>query len=142
MKFSTRLKPTGSLIDMTPLVDVIFLLLIFFIVTSDILPLKSLYLEQPVLSVASDPLTTRLMVVVDAEEVIYVGSKKSIVDLEGLQKHLEKEISRYKEHHENALPTISLNIDRRTNYETFMQVLAKAQATRAPVRLAYSQEGD
>ena len=67
MRFSTRLKPSNSLVDMTPLVDLIFLLLIFFIVPSDVLPLKSLYLEQPTIDIPSEPLTTRLMVVVDGE---------------------------------------------------------------------------
>ena len=47
MKFKTNLKVSNSLIDMTPLVDVIFLMLIFFIVTSDVLPLKSLNIENP-----------------------------------------------------------------------------------------------
>ncbi len=142
MRFSTRLKPTQSLIDMTPLVDVIFLLLIFFIVTSDVLPLKSLYLEQPSLTGDSLPLTTRLMVVVDSEEVIYVGSKKSIVDLESLQDYLRKEIGRYKESHGNAVPAISLNIDRRISYETFMRILDKVHHSGAPIRLAYKNEGD
>lgn len=47
MKFKSTLKPALALIDLTPLVDVIFLLLIFFVVTSDILPLKSLAIENP-----------------------------------------------------------------------------------------------
>lgn len=76
MKYKTRLKASNNLIDLTPLVDVIFLMLIFFIVTSDILPLKSLHVENPVLDRNSAPLTTQLLVVMDAQRVIYVGSKK------------------------------------------------------------------
>src|SRR5436309_1962698 len=53
MKFKTRLQPSMALIDLTPLVDVIFLMLIFFIVTSDILPLKSLLIENPKLEKTS-----------------------------------------------------------------------------------------
>ena len=62
MNFSTKLKPSSSLIDLTPIVDVIFLLLIFFIITSDILPLKSLNVENPRLNKDSVPLTTQLLV--------------------------------------------------------------------------------
>ena len=78
MKFKTKLKPSASLIDLTPLVDVIFLMLIFFIVTSDILPLKSLNIQNPSLPVDSAPLTTQLLLVMDAHHVIYLGSKKPL----------------------------------------------------------------
>jgi biopolymer transport protein ExbD len=81
MEFKTKLKTSHQLIDLTPLVDVIFLMLIFFIITSDILPLKSLHVENPKLNRDSSPLTTQLLVVMDAQNVIYVGSKKAIVDL-------------------------------------------------------------
>ena len=80
MKFKTNLQSKAALVDLTPLVDVIFLMLIFFIVTSDILPLKSLSIENPVLPKDAQALTTQILVVMDAQNVIYVGSKKVIVD--------------------------------------------------------------
>ena len=60
LRFKTNLKATHSLIDLTPLVDVIFLMLIFFIITSDIPPLKSLNIDNPTLDKDSSPLTTQL----------------------------------------------------------------------------------
>ena len=81
-----------ALIDLTPLVDVIFLMLIFFIVTSDILPLKSLLIENPKLEKDSAPLTTQLLLVMDAQHVIYLGSKKAIVDLASLKQSLQQEV--------------------------------------------------
>lgn len=77
MKFTTKLKHSSSLVDLTPLVDVVFLMLIFFIVTSDILPLKSLNIQNPTLNQASAPLTTQLIIVMDKDHVIYLGSKKN-----------------------------------------------------------------
>ena len=79
MKFSSTLKSTTALIDLTPLVDVVFLMLVFFIITADILPLKSLNIENPKLDLPSAPLTSQILVVMDAQNVIYVGSKKEIV---------------------------------------------------------------
>src|SRR6476620_9020299 len=102
MKFKTNLKIAHQLIDMTPLVDVIFLMLIFFIITSDILPLKSLNIENPTLNQDSIPLTTQLLVVMDAQHVIYVGSKKTIVDLGSLHSHLSDEVDRIKELHQGV----------------------------------------
>ena len=92
MKFKTNLKISNTLIDMTPLVDVIFLMLIFFIVTSDVLPLKSLNIENPTLNRNSAPLTTQILVVMDAQNVIYVGSKKTIVELGGVKAQVQEEI--------------------------------------------------
>ncbi len=137
MKFKTRLKTSTSLIDLTPLVDVIFLMLIFFIVTSDILPLKSLNIENPTLDKDSAPLTTQLLLVMDAQQVIYLGSKKAIVDLSSLKTHLEKEVEGLKRQNEGHMPTIVLSVDRRVEYGLFLKLFAIAQECCPHLRLVY-----
>lgn len=140
MKFKTRLKPSPSLIDMTPLVDVIFLMLIFFIVTSDILPLKSLHIENPTLGKDSMPLTTQLLVVMDAQHVIYVGTKKDIVDLETLKDNLQNQIKNLKEQHLGIEPAVVLSVDKRVDYGVFLRLFSIAQEVGSRVRLVYRQE--
>jgi biopolymer transport protein ExbD len=140
MKFKTNLKPSFSLIDLTPLVDVIFLLLIFFIVTSDILPLKSLHIENPTLSKDAAPLTTQLLVVMDAQNVIYVGSKKNIVDFTSLKTHLTEEIEALKKLHSGLLPTVVLSVDKRVDYGVFLQLFSIAQECCSKIRLVYHAE--
>lgn len=137
MKFKTRLKPSMALIDLTPLVDVIFLMLIFFIVTSDILPLKSLMIENPKLEKDSAPLTTQLLLVMDAQHVIYLGSKKAIVDLNSLKQSLQQELQHLKQQNGGQEPTIVLSIDRRVNYGLFLRLFAIAQECCARLRLVY-----
>lgn len=137
MKFKSRLKPSPALIDLTPLVDVIFLMLIFFIVTSDILPLKSLHIENPKLEQDSAPLTTQLLLVMDAQQVIYLGSKKSIVDLGSLKESLKQEIALLKEQNGGHEPTIVLSLDRRVNYGLFLKLFAIAQECCSRLRLVY-----
>jgi biopolymer transport protein ExbD len=137
MKFKTRLKPSTSLIDLTPLVDVIFLMLIFFIVTSDILPLKSLMIENPKLEKDSAPLTTQLLLVMDAQHVIYLGSKKAIVDLVSLKQSLQQEIEHLKQHNEGHEPTIVLSVDRRVDYGLFLKLFSIAQSCCSRLRLVY-----
>lgn len=139
MRFATRLKPSSHLIDLTPLVDVIFLLLIFFIITSHILPLKSLHIEKPQIGLASEALTSQLPIFVDSEEVIYAGSKKTILELDRLDQFLVKEIDKYKLNHSGKIPTIVLNVDKTVPYDTFLKVLAKSQTVNVPIRLAYSE---
>ncbi len=136
MKFKTRLKTSTHLINLTPLVDVIFLMLIFFIVTSDILPLKSLRIENPSLEKDSAPLTTQLLLVMDAQHVIYVGSKKKIVDLGSLKEMLQKEMGALKQQGASE-PTIVLSVDRHVHYGLFLQLFAIAQECCSRLRLVY-----
>lgn len=137
MQFKTNLKASLSLIDLTPLVDVIFLLLIFFIVTSDILPLKSLNIENPTLERDSAPLTTQLIVVMDAQNVIYVGSKKSIVDLSSLKESIKEEIAKLTKQHSGIEPTVVVSVDRRVEYGDFLRLFSIVQEASSRIRLVY-----
>ncbi|MBA3723001.1 MAG: biopolymer transporter ExbD [Parachlamydiaceae bacterium] len=137
MKFKTNLKTSVSLIDLTPLVDVIFLLLIFFIVTSDVLPLKSLNIENPKLSQDSAPLTTQLLLVMDSQHVIYLGSKKEIVDFESLKDHLDRHINDLVAQNGGHEPTVVLSVDRRVDYGLFLKLFSIAQGCCPKIRLAY-----
>ncbi len=137
MQFKTRLKTSVSLIDLTPLVDVIFLLLIFFIITSDILPLKSLNIENPTLEKSSTALTTQLLVVMDAQNVIYVGSKKTIVDLASLKSAVFQEIALLKQQQGGVNPTVVVSVDRRVEYGVFLQLFSIIQECCPRVRLVY-----
>lgn len=137
MKFSTKLKPSYNLIDLTPLVDVIFLLLIFFIITSDILPLKSLNIENPTLDMDSTPLTSQLFIVMDAQNVIYLGSKKTIVDIHSLKESLKEEYETLKRQTGHIDPTVVVSIDRRVEYGDFLKVFSIAQECCKKLRLVY-----
>ena len=142
MKFRSTLKPTNALIDLTPLVDVIFLMLVFFIITSDILPLKSLNIQTPTLDRPSPPRTTQILVVMDAQNVIYVGSKKEIVDLESFQESLKREIDKNQTHHPGADTTIVLSIDKRVEYGDFLRLFSLAQESDVKLRLVYHNSTD
>jgi biopolymer transport protein ExbD len=137
MRFKTNLKTSTSLIDLTPLVDVIFLMLIFFIVTSDILPLKSLNIENPSIEQDSTPLTTQLLLVMDAQNVIYLGSKKAIVDLISLKSHLQQEVDKLKQQNGGNEPTIVLSVDQRVEYGLFLKLFALTQDCCPHIRLVY-----
>lgn len=140
MRFKTNLKISLNLIDLTPLVDVIFLMLIFFIITSDILPLKSLNIENPVLDRDSAPLTTQLLVVIDAQNVIYVGSKKTIVDLSSLKKQLQEDIEQLKKQHEGLEPTVVVSVDYRVEYGFFLRIFSIIQESSTRIRLVYKHD--
>ena len=140
MSFKTKLKPSPSLIDLTPLVDVIFLLLIFFIITSDILPLKSLNIENPVIERQSSPLTSQLPVVMDAQNVIYVGSKKKIAEFSSLKNMILEELELIKKQHPGAVPSVVMSIDRRVEYDSFLRLFSLVQECSPRIRLVYKPE--
>lgn len=137
MKFKTTLEPSYSLIDLTPLVDVIFLMLVFFMITSDILPLKSLNIENPKIDMATSPRTTQILVVMDSAGVIYVGSKKEIVDFGEFKEALENEIAKNLNQHGKSETTVVLSIDKSIDYGSFLRLFALAQQTKAKLRLVY-----
>lgn len=140
MHFKTRLKSSFSLIDLTPLVDVIFLLLIFFVFTSDILPLKSLKIENPPLAKDAPPLTTQLLIVMDSHNVLYVGSKKAISDLASLHEMIDQELNKLHSSHPGSNPSIVLSIDRRVDYGTFLRLFSQVQEFNKPIRLVFTPE--
>jgi biopolymer transport protein ExbD len=142
MNFKSRLKPSHTLVDLTPLVDVIFLLLIFFVVTSNILPLKSLDIENPRLDRDSPPLLTQLLVVVDAHQVIYVGSKKAIVDLGSLKEALLHEVQKFKAEGGKDQPTVVLSLDKQVPYDIFLKLLSRIMELQLPLRLSYKGADD
>ncbi|MFN0065075.1 MAG: ExbD/TolR family protein [Chlamydiales bacterium] len=141
MKFKSRLEPTNALIDLTPLVDVVLLMLVFFLVTSDILPLKSLNISLPEVNRPSLPLTTQVLVVMDAQNVIYVGSRKEIVDLSSFKSTLLREIDKLTTAHPEADTTVVLSIDRNVEYGDFLRLFSLAQEAHTKLRLVYN-EGD
>lgn len=140
MRFKTNLKSSLGGIDMTPLVNVVFLMLVFFLVTSDVLPLKSLHVEAPQLPRDAVPLTTQLLVVMDAQNVIYLGPRKDIVDLASLKEHLSQQIASMKKNYPGADPAIVLSIDRRVDYGSFLKLFAIAQDCSSRIRLVFKPE--
>jgi biopolymer transport protein ExbD len=137
MRFSTRLKSSNTLVDLTPLVDVVFLMLVFFICTSDILPLKSLPIQNPKLPISTTPLTSQLFVVMDRTEVIYLGSKRKIVDLLSLPDQLHQEVELFAKAHGGVKPTIVLSVDEHVPYSSFLQLYSVCATHARKIKLVY-----
>jgi biopolymer transport protein ExbD len=129
MKFRMQLSSTSSLVDLTPLVDVMFLLLIFFVITSDLLPIKAMEVESPVVNRQSEALSAELLVVMDAQHVIYFGSEGEIVDLQELRERLSGV--------EAQSAQLVLNVDHRAEYGAFLRLFSLAQDLGPRVKLVY-----
>ncbi len=137
MNFKTNLKTSFSLIDLTPLVDVVFLLLIFFMITSDIFPLKSLNVENPQINKEATPLTSKLLVIMDAQNVMYLGNHKEIIDFSNFKEEVDKEIQRITVLNPNSNVHLVLSVDKSVEYGPFLNLFSKAQECQLPIRLVY-----
>ncbi len=137
MNFKTNLKTSFSLVDLTPLVDVIFLLLIFFILTSDLFPLKALNIENPTLDKESTALTSKLLVVMDAQHVIYLGNRKEIIDFSNFKETLSHEITRLQKEQPSSQISLVLSLDKQVEYGPFLHLFSLSQECGLPIRLVY-----
>lgn len=135
LKIRSSLKQTNALIDLTPLVDVILLMLVFFILTSDVLPFKSLNISLPDIDQQSPAQTAQVGVVMDAQNVIYVGSRKEIVDLTSFSEVLKKELE--KQHLKNPTPSVVLSVDKKVEYGMFLRLFSEVHSLGVPIRLSY-----
>lgn len=140
IRIEPTLKAKPQLIDLTPLVDVIFLLLIFFITTSEILPMKSLIIENPKLQQDAPATLAQIAVIMDKDQVIYVGSARSIVDMPSVFEELQEYVTKSLERYPKNKPTISLRIDREVSYENFLRLFSEVQKVHCPIRLAFKPD--
>ena len=77
MRFKKRLTPESGLkqIDIAPLIDCVFLLLIFFMLTSNFVVVPGINVKLPK-AVTSETVNSRAVtVMITSEDLIYVGGK-------------------------------------------------------------------
>ena len=92
MKLEPKQADDDLEVDMSPMIDMVFLLLIFFIVASQVIDEKP-KVEIPFAAYAKVPedTTGRMMITVTADERYFVGSYE-LADIEALKERIELEI--------------------------------------------------
>ncbi len=125
MKLQKAEDPDVS-IDMSPMIDMVFLLLIFFIVASQIIKVEKVKIEVPNASYAVVPEdeTGRFAVTVDPKGTLYIGIEQVTIDQ--LKERLEKEMEL------NAKTRILIRADGSVKYkvsEEIMTACAEVGAT-------------
>lgn len=90
MRLDRRLKPTVN-VDLTPLIDVIFQLVIFFMITSIFRVAPGIALELPTSATTESVTVGEVRIVAMSEAEIRVN--KTITSIEGLEKAVREEMS-------------------------------------------------
>lgn len=118
MQFRRRLSPNAN-VDLVPMIDVVFQLVVFFMVSSTFVMTPGIALDLPTASSDEQVVMNRLVVTVASPEEIYLNRRE--LTLDGLGRALA-ELAR-DEADEEGVRSIVLEADRGVNYELIVQVL-------------------
>ncbi len=83
MRFRRHLKLEAGSLDITPLIDVVFLLLVFFMLTSSFIVQPSIKVNLPRVKTGSMTESKKREITIDSTDTVYVGKKQ--VDIKELQ---------------------------------------------------------
>ncbi len=87
-RLGTREVEEESNIDITPMLDVVFIMLIFFIVTATFVKESGIEVNRPEASTAQVKTNTGILVAVNADGEIYINRRK--VDIASVRPNVER----------------------------------------------------
>lgn len=138
MRLSKRRRSTIAAMNMTPMIDIVFLLLIFFMTVSQVSEINKVQLSLPKLTGSDDQKPATVTINVDATGQIIVGGR--IVELGDLLAMVSSELQRVGD--DPAMLHIVIRADENSEARPVNQVvsaLGRMQITR--VRIAVQSEG-
>jgi len=109
-----------SHLDIAPLIDIVFLLLVFFMLTSTFLVPEAIELELPESKTASATDITPVIVLLDKTGQLALNGEN--ITLEQLQQAIKPLLA------ENADTAITLKSDARTEVQTLLKVMDEIRA--------------
>lgn len=107
-------------IDMTPMLDVVFIMLIFFIVTASFVKEAGIDVNRPEASTAVKKDKASILVAISANNEVWINKRR--VDVRAVQANIERL------HAENPQGGVVIQADKKSTTEILMKVL---DATRA-----------
>ncbi len=116
MRFERRLK-TRTNIELIPLIDVVFQLVIFFMVSSTFILTPGISLVLPRSTTSEPVVMTKLVMTVLSKDEIYLNKEK--YDIEGLGRRLSELTAEEKE----EIKTVVVEGDERVSYSLLVEVL-------------------
>ncbi|MBN1481288.1 biopolymer transporter ExbD [candidate division KSB1 bacterium] len=114
MQFKEK-KRRRTMINITSLIDVLFILLIFFMVSSSFIEQPGMKLELPTIQSKEVARLENLVIHISEDEVIFLGDKQ--VSLENLGSEIENMIPNIKE------KTLVLKADKKAEHGFIVQIM-------------------
>lgn len=106
-------------IDMTPMLDVVFIMLIFFIVTSTFVKEAGVDVTRPEADTAADTDSNSIQVGINASNQIYMDDRQ--VDTRAVRANVERALA------ENPGAGVVIVADQDSNTDTLIQVMDQAR---------------
>lgn len=110
----------GSEIDLTPMLDVVFIMLIFFIVTASFIKEAGIEVNRPEASTANKAENVNILIAVSATNEIWIDKRR--VDKRAVRSVVERM------HAENPKGAVVVQADNESNTETVTSVIDSARA--------------
>lgn len=108
-------------INLTPMLDVVFIMLIFFIVTATFIKQAGIDVRRPDALTDEKKPTVSVLIAISAQGDIWIDKKK--VDVNAVRAHIERL------HAENPKGGIVIQADREAKYEKLKAVLDASRAS-------------
>ncbi len=106
-------------IDITPMLDVVFILLIFFIVTATFIKEAGIDVNRPNAATAVKKEKANILIAITAKNEIWIDRRK--VDIRSVRPNIERL------HAENPKGTVVIQADRESKTDTLIQVMDAAR---------------
>jgi biopolymer transport protein ExbD len=107
-------------IDMTPMLDVVFILLIFFIVTASFVKEAGIDVNRPEAATAVKKERANILVAISDKGDIWINKRK--VDIRSVQANIERLKA------ENPQGTVVIQADKKATTDTLIKVMDSARA--------------
>ncbi|WP_101758756.1 biopolymer transporter ExbD [Oceanicoccus sp. KOV_DT_Chl] len=110
----------GGEIDLTPMLDVVFIMLIFFIVTASFIKEAGIEVNRPEASTATKKENVNILIAISATNEIWIDKRR--VDKRAVRSVIERM------HAENPKGAVVIQADNESNTETVASVIDSARA--------------
>lgn len=109
-----------SVVDLTPMLDVVFIMLIFFIVTATFIKEAGVEVNRPEASTSDQKDNTTVLVAINADNSIWIDKRR--VDIRSVRANIERL------HAENPEGGVVIQADELASVKTFTAVLDAARS--------------
>ena len=109
-----------SSIDITPMLDVVFIMLIFFIVTATFVKEAGIDVNRPDAATAVKQEKANILVAIDANNVIWIDRRQ--IDVRAVRPNIERL------HAENPQGSVVIQADKESKTETLIKVMDAARS--------------
>lgn len=106
-------------IDITPMLDVVFIMLIFFIVTATFVKESGIDVNRPDATTATKQEKANILIAISANDTIWIDRRQ--IDIRSVRPNIERL------HAENPQGTVVIQADRDSRTNTLIQVMDAAR---------------